>query len=647
MKKLRVVIAAILLFALLVGTGAANIPAPPVNQKVALYDTNMVNVSVDHSLPNSTTYACKDCHTNPRDSHHDMVTAGATVLGCLDCHPLSGSPLRLTISRNCHDCHDGTGFAANPAVNLSVLRGKPGRPHHNITKNNSAILEPTFQAAYWAADMKCTKCHGSTIVANYSDNHYIPDYSASSVTPFADFKVNQSGKLYGGCQACHEPDVTASPAIKDTEDTHHTARFWVGYQCNDCHVALGKYTPRTPGQGVFNDTTGEPINDYKSAPNAKYLNINFSTTYPAYVTAYGWDVTQKHVELRNSTMQAAGDTLNGTGCQKCHDVVTLHNIEGAALGMTAEQTRLANLPGYGHIGNNTDCNGCHQGWATPATDLNPFPGPNSIAITSVTPGLVSAGVATDVTLTGSGFVQSTYTTKVLVDGAEVTQKSITDSEIVVTVPALAAGTHAIQVDKGGSTSGLRELSAMGTVTIANAELASGVLTITGASFGSVDMKSVVVDKADGSQEASATTSWADGQIVANSAAAVGDSVTVVTGDGAATATITGIAPTPTPTPIPADSVTVTSPNGGESWKKGTTHAITWDRAGASQAANVKIDLMQGTKVVKTLVSSTPNDGTQSLNIGSITGTNFKIRITSVGHTPAYSDLSNNVFSIVR
>jgi len=651
MKNLRIVIAAILLFALLAGIGSANIPAPPVNQQVALYDTNMVNVSVDHSLPGSTPYACKDCHLNPRDTHHDMVTAGATILGCVDCHPLSGVPLRMTISRNCHDCHDGTGFPANPAVNLSVLRGKPGRPHHNILKNNSAILNPTFQAAYWAADKKCVNCHGSTIVANYNDAHYIPDYSASSVTPFADFKINTTqsgdGRKYGGCQACHEPDATASPLINDNEVTHHTVRFWVGYQCNDCHVALGKYTPRTPGGGIFNDTTGEPINDYNPAPNAKYLSIWFNSTYPAYVSAYGWDVSQKHMELRNSTMQAAGDTLNGTGCQKCHDVITLHNIEGSAPGMNSTETRLANIPGYGHIGNNSDCNGCHQGWATPATDLNPFPGPGSITIASVTPGLITAGVATDVTLTGSGFEQATYTTKVLVDGAEVTQVgTLTDSQIVVTVPALAAGVHAIQVEKGGSTSGLRELAAQGTVTITGAELASGVLTITGAGFGSVDMTSVVVDKADGSQEVAATTSWADGQIVANSAAAVGDSVTVITGDGAATATIAGVAPTPTPTPIPVDSVTVTAPNGGESFKRGTTITVTWDRAGASQATNVKIELLKGTSVVAK-ISSTPNDGTQTLKLPTSTGTNYKVRITSLSHTPSYTDSSDNFFSLTR
>ena len=109
MKNYKLVISALLLFAVLVGIGIAAIPAPPVNQNLGLPDTKMVNVSVD---------LCKGCHPGAPDIHHYMVSGGpgsgmvrTTTLGCVDCHPINGG--QLTISRNCHDCHDGTAWSAN------------------------------------------------------------------------------------------------------------------------------------------------------------------------------------------------------------------------------------------------------------------------------------------------------------------------------------------------------------------------------------------------------------------------------------------------------------------------------------------------------------------------------------------------------
>ena len=98
------------------------------------------------------------------------------------------------------------------------------------------------------------------------------------------------------------------------------------------------------------------------------------------------------------------------------------------------------------------------------------------------------------------------------------------------------------------------------------------------------------------------------------------------------------------TPPHVSTITVTSPNGGESWIRGTTHTITWTSSG-SPGANVKIELLKGGSVVKTISSSTANDGSYSWVIPTTqtTGSDYKIKITSTSTT--VTDSSNNNFAI--
>ena len=62
------------------------------------------------------------------------------------------------------------------------------------------------------------------------------------------------------------------------------------------------------------------------------------------------------------------------------------------------------------------------------------------------------------------------------------------------------------------------------------------------------------------------------------------------------------------------SITVTSPNGGESWQRGTSHTVTWSYAG-NPGSTVKIALMKGGIEVGTIASSVP---TGSSGTGSYT-----------------------------
>jgi hypothetical protein len=97
---------------------------------------------------------------------------------------------------------------------------------------------------------------------------------------------------------------------------------------------------------------------------------------------------------------------------------------------------------------------------------------------------------------------------------------------------------------------------------------------------------------------------------------------------------------------PAPSIKVTSPNGGETWRRGTTPTIRWTSIGAV-GTNVKIELLKGT-VPQTITASTPNDGdfaSWRIPLSQSTGTNFKIRIASTSN-PAINDTSDAIFRII-
>jgi hypothetical protein len=96
----------------------------------------------------------------------------------------------------------------------------------------------------------------------------------------------------------------------------------------------------------------------------------------------------------------------------------------------------------------------------------------------------------------------------------------------------------------------------------------------------------------------------------------------------------------------APSITVTSPNGGESWIRGTTPTITWTSSG-STGSSVKIELLKAGVLSQTIASSTPNDGSFTgwiVPSTSATGTDYRIRITSTS-SAAITDSSNNYFAI--
>ena len=98
-------------------------------------------------------------------------------------------------------------------------------------------------------------------------------------------------------------------------------------------------------------------------------------------------------------------------------------------------------------------------------------------------------------------------------------------------------------------------------------------------------------------------------------------------------------------PAPSASITVTAPNGGESWVAGTKHWISWTSSG-SAGSYVTIELLKGDIVIQTIVSSTKNNGGYKWTVpkGLVTGTDYRVRVTSVTN-PAVTDTGNGDFTI--
>jgi hypothetical protein len=95
------------------------------------------------------------------------------------------------------------------------------------------------------------------------------------------------------------------------------------------------------------------------------------------------------------------------------------------------------------------------------------------------------------------------------------------------------------------------------------------------------------------------------------------------------------------------SITVVSPNGGQSWVAGTKHAITW--SATNLTGYVKIELLKSGSRVRTITSSisvSSNSYNWSIATSQSSGSNYRVRITSTSNK-AVSDTSDADFTILR
>jgi hypothetical protein len=93
---------------------------------------------------------------------------------------------------------------------------------------------------------------------------------------------------------------------------------------------------------------------------------------------------------------------------------------------------------------------------------------------------------------------------------------------------------------------------------------------------------------------------------------------------------------------PYPTITVSAPNGGETWIANTTHSITWTYTGTIAAVNLEYSSNNGTSWTS-IAGSVSNSGSYNWLIPYISSTNCLVRVSDTATTA--SDTSNAVFTI--
>ncbi len=435
---------------------------------------------------------------------YDTKYGTFTVEDCHKCH--GADPGLVTLHHNlinttvpavsCYNASGTTPTTLATGCHILVPAASGGYTFQDFRNclNCHTGQSPHHMSTY-AATQDCVHCHGN-VIDNPTDGHYIPTYVINTDSTKGGVTPAPSGRsvpdpanpgttiIVQGCAACHQADLAATPSIYSNAELHHGTNI-----------------------GSF--------------------------LQPGGVGQCSWchDV---HNSIR--------------GCEQCHGVKSLHNIQfdtpnANNLGTIAPGNETA---GYGHIGDNWDCVGCHSSWTGSSTNDT---GATAPSINNLSTSVVTAGIGSELIINGGSFTNTdalgvtSYTPVVtLVNGSNtitLTPFSYTNSEIKVLLPALQQGIYELRVDKSGTISNLKKLIVAPRLEVKTAMLSGTTMTITGVGFGTPPtaktkaLIGVFVDTAP-----ARTISWSDTKIVATSAAfAAGKTVTVKTLFGPVNSTI--------------------------------------------------------------------------------------------------------------
>jgi hypothetical protein len=365
------------------------------------------------------------------------------------------------VEANCRACHEDT-----TVVNPGTL---PNR-HHLLV--GAIIPDPTAAPAGTpGSKYECLSCHQLVWdAATYSYN-------------FVAFR---------DCLLCHEQQAGQA-------SVHHLTAKAQQNDCKACHGPIdnpgdGHYIPTydpslvTPQTGLGTGENGEGGCAFchdEGTDDVSGVKV-YANMVTHHSTGLGIDTT-KCVLCHDPLADEAAKVRQ---CEVCHGVNSLHNIQ-------VDSDANGIDPGvedsyFGHIGNQDDCWGCHGFTAAAA----PYSGPVIPDISGVSAPSVTAGFATQLTITGAAFtnlvqgptgpIELTSTIRLQAgDGSEtvLTPDSITENTMVVTLPAtMAPGNYALAAVKGKSVSNTVNLGVMPEVKIASASCANGVVSITGKGF---------------------------------------------------------------------------------------------------------------------------------------------------------------------
>lgn len=527
MKCTRTFVAAALLAATVLAADAA-VPPPPVNQYLGIPDTTFNNLSET---------GCRSCHnqappiaavdpTYLPDRHHlvvgtripstsDVPTADAngdgqtdTVYGCYNCHESIYDAATMSYAldpdfRDCTLCHKQTGTSGGTVHHRSTLAraGDCAACHGSFVDRG---LLDTDNDGIMAAIDKNEDLNGDGL----ADGGWIPTYKASLVTPWPSRKPangpipgtddrtsNLFGEKEGSCKFCHSnrTGIEGAPATEESgpfkpvrvftnSETHHTTGFFEdGTRCQWCHSF--------------------------AQPNSILNQASIRT------------------------------------CEICHGIPSLHNIQvdSGSDGIKPG----TELHGYGHIGSQSDCDGCHGFDSTVTSGAAPASGPVVPGLYHLSASSVRAGTAIE--LTGTAFINQiqdpvtgafsvTARADVLITDKAGNQTvlspvNVFDDAIQVIIPAdLPAGNYRIAARKGTKLSNPLNLAVIPTPAVTSATISSNLVTITGSGFSSymdaagsgTGVTGTVITRSGGKKKAGTGVenvpgtiqSWSDTSIVA-------------------------------------------------------------------------------------------------------------------------------------
>jgi hypothetical protein len=93
---------------------------------------------------------------------------------------------------------------------------------------------------------------------------------------------------------------------------------------------------------------------------------------------------------------------------------------------------------------------------------------------------------------------------------------------------------------------------------------------------------------------------------------------------------------------PTSTITVTSPNGSESWLGGSSHNITWTSTGSVGNVKIQYSVNNGSSWA-TIISSTGNNGSYSWTVPNVSSSECLVKVSETDGSP--TDTSDAVFSI--
>jgi hypothetical protein len=444
----------------------ADVPPPPVNQLIGFYDS---------FLTDPTEATCRNCHDNGLEDRHHLLmneiipqrtdapfgTPG-TPYACLSCHieDVSGGVITFLVERDCLQCH------------VFIPDSKPATPHH-ITQD--------------ALDRHCSTCHGS-VVQDFDDDHYIPEYDISGVTPDPSCKT-WDGPICvsGGCYVCHTDDPTANPAII-YNSLHHA----MGFTCETCHPPHS-----TPEQRIRACETCHAPDSLHNIQADSDNPANTGTIIPG-EEDLGW-----------------GHIGNGWDCYGCHE-----SFNGASALMESS---------------------AYTASVTPQT------GATIPSVAGLSTRMVTAQRETVLDIYGAGFINIAGGIQLMADVVlnngvvtVVLDKSASaENSITATVPStLSPGLYELRVVKEDKKSNKEIIAVIPPVAISDTSCnkKKGILSITGSGFGDKPTGTDAYITVQVNGEAADILSWSDTLITASIASCrTIDDITVTALMGSASA----------------------------------------------------------------------------------------------------------------